>query len=262
MTQSDRSDTSCPVPTKSARSASLTCGEESLLADHCGPDVWFAGPAGELSQGIRHFGVPVVLAEKPTDIPLTCGGSAGSWLPPKFVGSSPFATGTPLTTRATPEQTRAERSGSDLSHDAGFHINAVQMHIRWIFRQDYWDPSWARSASRPPPPAAPPSGSNCSRCPPPSSPTHWATTTRPPPVCSTRPAVNGADTPPEITQSHHHARQHPQLATVEYASPPGPGSGAASWPRPAAPAAALIAWGRDLLLAPVVAREPRAAAHG
>ena len=39
-------------------------------------------------------------------------------------------------------------------------------------------------------------------------------------------------------------------------------AGAASWPRPAAPAAALIAWGRDLPLAPVVAREPRAAAHG
>ena len=29
--------------------------------------------------GARHYGVPVVLAEKPTDIPLTCGGSAGSW---------------------------------------------------------------------------------------------------------------------------------------------------------------------------------------
>ena len=35
---------------------------------------------------------------------------------------------------------QAERSGSDLSRDAGFHINAAQVHIRWIFRQDYWDP--------------------------------------------------------------------------------------------------------------------------
>jgi hypothetical protein len=26
------------------------------------------------------------------------------------------------------------------ARDAGFHINAAQVHIRWIFRQDYWDP--------------------------------------------------------------------------------------------------------------------------
>ena len=50
--------------------------------------------------------------------------------------------------------------------------------------------------------------------PPPSSPALWATTTKPPPVSSTKPAVNGADTPPEITQGHYHAR-HPQHATVE-----------------------------------------------
>jgi hypothetical protein len=31
-----------------------------------------------------------------------------------------------------------------------------------------------------------------------------------------------SDMPLEITEGHYHARQHPQLATVEYASPPGP----------------------------------------
>jgi hypothetical protein len=41
---------------------------------------------------------------------------------------------------------QAERSGSDLSRDAGFHINAAQVHIRWIFRQDYWDPVLAGPA--------------------------------------------------------------------------------------------------------------------
>ena len=95
--------------------------------------------------------------------------------------------------------------------------------------------SWARSVSRPPPPAAPPSGSSCSRCPPPSSPALWATTTKPPPVSSTKPAVNGADTPPEITQGHCHAR-HPQHATVDYAIPSGtPDSGP--------PLASLVAGG-------------------
>ncbi|MGO9782217.1 MAG: hypothetical protein ACLPKE_35515 [Streptosporangiaceae bacterium] len=33
----------------------------------------------DLARRIMPAGVPVVLAEKPTDIPLTCGGSAGSW---------------------------------------------------------------------------------------------------------------------------------------------------------------------------------------
>ena len=86
--------------------------------------------------------------------------------------------------------------------------------------------SWAGPVSRPLPPAAPPSGSSCPRCPPPSPPALWATTTKPPPVSSARPAVYGADTPPEITQGHYHARPQPQLAAVDYASPPGshPGS--------------------------------------
>ena len=35
--------------------------------------------AGHPRPSRRPAGVPVVLAEKPTDIPLTCGGSAGSW---------------------------------------------------------------------------------------------------------------------------------------------------------------------------------------
>jgi DNA invertase Pin-like site-specific DNA recombinase len=56
----------------------------------------------------------------------------------------------PLATR-TPDDTRhagtnqAERSGSDLSRDACFHINAAQRHIHWIFRQDYWHPKIARA---------------------------------------------------------------------------------------------------------------------
>ncbi len=33
----------------------------------------------EFAQVFLFYGVPVVLAEKPTDIALTCGGSAGSW---------------------------------------------------------------------------------------------------------------------------------------------------------------------------------------
>ena len=62
-----------------------------------------------------------------------------------------------------------------------------------------------------------------------------ATTTKPPPVSSTKPAVNGADTPPEITQGHYHAR-HPQHATVDYTSPSGtPDSGP--------PPASLVAGG-------------------
>jgi hypothetical protein len=60
----------------------------------------------------------------------------------------------------------------------------------------------------------------------PSSPAPWATTAKPPPVSSAKPAVNGADTLLEITQGHYHARPQPQLAAVDYASPPGshPGS--------------------------------------
>ena len=35
--------------------------------------------------------------------------------------------------------------------DAGFHINAAQVHIRWIFRQDYWDPLSRRTLPMPGP---------------------------------------------------------------------------------------------------------------
>jgi hypothetical protein len=49
---------------------------------------------------------------------------------------------------------QAERSGSDLTPRRGPHITAVQVHISWIFRQDYWHP--CGSGSRPGPGPDPP----------------------------------------------------------------------------------------------------------
>ena len=50
-------------------------------------------------------GVPVVLAEKPTDIPLTCGGSAGSW--PRRLEFRAFCTRRRLPASSTPQLERA-----------------------------------------------------------------------------------------------------------------------------------------------------------
>ncbi|HEX9541332.1 MAG TPA: hypothetical protein VGA04_24470, partial [Streptosporangiaceae bacterium] len=61
----------------------LAGGADPGVADQrAGPDGWLwrqkaAGAFGRWWG--RSHGVPVVLEEKPTDIPLTCGGSAGSW---------------------------------------------------------------------------------------------------------------------------------------------------------------------------------------
>src|SRR6266851_7313594 len=47
-------------------------------------------------------------------------------------------------TSATPEQTRQNVAEMISPPDGGPHITAAQVHIRWIFRQDYRHPVWGR----------------------------------------------------------------------------------------------------------------------